>query len=144
MKKNLFVFFVLFLAIPLFAQKKTTGNLWIGGSYVSPQFNYNYSESTPYESEYLTAADSFDKISTIGFSGGLGIFVIEDVELTADVSFVSKTSTGMATLHLPNAYYFNDIWQDDFSGDRKFSETFFNFGIKYHFPVAGSFKPLLD
>jgi opacity protein-like surface antigen len=109
----------------------------------SRQAGYDYKYSTTLYNETMTITDSVSNQFALGFNLELGVFVIKNIELTAGVSFLSKSLEGVYSLNLPNNYLYNDIAYDEAPANPNLKVTLINFGINFHLLSAGMLRPYI-
>lgn len=96
---------------------------------LSGQYSY------PYRSEEFIIEDYLESSSSIGFTGGVGIFVTPSIELTGSMASISKAGWGEIRIEVPSPFRFNDS-KEDYSDDGQYlpniKKTIFSFGINIH------------
>lgn len=95
----------------------------------SGQFSYDYRGETFIIEDYLESSNS------VGFTGGVGIFVTPNIELTGSIASFSKAGWGELYIEVPSPFFFNDS-KSDYSDDGQYlpniKKTIFSFGINIH------------
>ncbi len=91
--------------------------------------------SYPYRGEQFIIEDYFESSNSVGFTGGVGIFVNPIIELTGSIASFSKAGWGELYIEVPSPFFFNDS-KSDYSDDGQYlpniKKTIFSFGVNIH------------
>jgi len=99
------------------AAPQTRFNIAIGGLFSSAMEVYYYEYSQAYLGEDLYIYDTFESPDAVGFSAGIGVFVMPRIELTASAAAMSGTPWWTWILDVPSPYYYNDYNSDTVDTD---------------------------
>jgi len=110
-------------------------NIMAGGLFalyndmLSGQYSYDY------RGEQFIIEDYFESSNSIGFTGGIGIFVTPNIELTGSMASFSKAGWGELYIEVPSPFFFDDS-KSDYSNDGQYlpniKKTIFSGGINIH------------
>jgi hypothetical protein len=96
---------------------------------LSGQYSY------PYRGEQFILEDYLESSNSVGFTGGVGIFMTPNIELTGSMASISKAGWGEIRIEVPSPFFFNDS-KEDYSDDGQYlpniKKTIFSFGINIH------------
>lgn len=116
-------------------------NVRLGGLLSIISKMYNYEHSFPYREETFRAAVNWEPGGMIGLNGGVGVFLIPMLEISAGFGIFSKSSGGVLLIDIPSPFKFNDTQSDETETDVSLKATVFSLGINF-FPVArGKMRP---
>jgi opacity protein-like surface antigen len=147
MKKliSFLVAFVVCFTLPILAieTKPIKVNVSIHGTFTTLQQGYSYDYGFPYLGETFRFSDEVKNAgSTFGFGGGIGIFVIPNVELFGGIdTFSSKSCLGTYGISVPHPLYYNMPATDKAEAKPTFKRTMISFGINFHPTLTGKAKP---
>jgi hypothetical protein len=110
-------------------------NIMAGGLFalykdmLSKEFSYDY------RGEQFIIEDYFESSNSIGFTGGIGIFVTPNIELTGSIASFSKAGWGELYIEVPSPFFFDDS-KSDYSDDGQYlpnvKKMIFSGGINIH------------
>jgi len=107
-------------------------NIMAGGLFslyndmLSGQFSY------PYRSEQFIIEDYLESSNSVGFTGGVGIFVTPNIELTGSIASFSKAGWGELYIEVPSQFFFDASESDYAEYLPNVKKTIFSFGINIH------------
>lgn len=114
---------------------KVKFNIMAGGLFalykdmLSKEFSYDY------RGEQFIIEDYFESSNSIGFTGGIGIFVTPNIELTGSIASFSKAGWGELYIEVPSPFFFDDS-KSDYSDDGQYlpnvKKMIFSGGINIH------------
>jgi hypothetical protein len=104
---------------------------------------YDYVFTTPYLGETLTITDSVSKYSALGGHADVGLFIRNNVELTAGMGFLTKTLAGLYSFELPNMYIYDDLAYDEVEGHPAVRMTSLDLGVNLYLGSGGALKPYI-
>jgi opacity protein-like surface antigen len=126
---------------PEIPRRHKIANIKLGGLYYRVQAGYDYEFSISYLDEILTITDEVANEFAFGFDVGFGVFLIENIEITGSVNYLSKSLTGDYSISLPNAILYDDIAYDEISASPTLREIIFSFGVNFHPVTTGKIRP---
>ncbi len=88
--------------------------------------------SYPYRGGQFIIDDYLESSSSVGFTGGVGIFVTPNIELTGSLISFSKAGYGIIRIEVPSPFSPNDSKEDDLEYFPNVKKIIFNFGINIH------------
>lgn len=93
---------------------------------LSGQYSY------PYRGEEFIIEDYLESSNSVGFTGGVGIFMTPNIELTGSMTSISKAGWGEIRIEVPSPFFFNDSKEDYGEYLPNIKKTIFSFGINIH------------
>ncbi len=114
----------------------TTGrikfNIMAGGMFSLSNDLFSGYFSYPYRGEEFIIEDYFESSNSVGFTGGLGIFVTPNIELTGSIVTFSKAGWGELFIDVPSPFFFDDYKSDYAEYFPNVKKIIFSFGINIH------------
>ncbi|UCE20763.1 MAG: outer membrane beta-barrel protein [Candidatus Aminicenantes bacterium] len=107
-------------------------NIMAGGMFSLYNDMFSRYFSYPYRGEEFIIEDYLESSSSIGFTGGLGVFVTPNIELTGSMATFSKAGWGELFIDVPSPFFFDDYKSDYAEYIPNVKKTIFSFGINIH------------
>ncbi len=117
--------------------KKTNINFKLGGGPFSGK-GYNFSHSWTQSLETASLTDSIPDASGFSYFGGIGLFVIPNLEITADYSSASSTVNGEYSISIPNPLYYTTIATATGQKSVNYKLSNWSIGLNYYFQISNS------
>ena len=117
-------------------------NISLAGLY-HRQMGYDYRYAFLYSGETGAIYDSTDDQNAFGVRLGVGLFVIENIEIELGFQYAAATLKGLYALDWPNDSLYYDIAHAEASAKPKISEMMFNLGLNFHVLTGGPLRPYL-